>query len=356
MTRIRTKKSRYRTKKYKKKLIARIINLIFKENVRFYSPNLKDYLRLDNILEKETLNLLDRNVQLGLIKPEDKDLYLAFWREIRQLGQKFSNKTLEDRIEEKLVEFIDRGLVEDKLLEIIDLVKDQLPRKRIFEKTQEWATLIDWLKFKALAYITPLTKFDLSILPFTSLRFNYQVIPSAYRVINLRPVGVFSFQQLITPSTTRQFNINLINKIRPELLYEITRSYIFTFWLRPKYIVLFDYDLTATTFKRFSLIPTVNYQFSYSILPSAYRTIEIKRFLDYQLSWTIAPIPYRVLEIKRFYRVSLIQYIPTEYLMKQELTVLPKLSFNAYTPTANLNKTELRPINKVEFSYSISPA
>jgi hypothetical protein len=177
MTRQRTKKAYRRSRKFKKKFTSREVNLAFKENIVWYVPHLRDYLRLDNLLEKETLDLLDKNVKLGLIKEGEKDLYLAFWRKIRQLGQRFSDKTLEERIEEVLEEFITRGLVKEKLEEIIDLVKDQLERKKVFEKTEEWATLIDYLKLKAIAFVIVPSVFEKELVPIIDFKLITSVIP-----------------------------------------------------------------------------------------------------------------------------------------------------------------------------------
>jgi len=155
MTRRKRRKATLRTKKFKKKFLPREVNLIFKENVGFYSINLRDYLRLDNILENETLKLLDENVERGIIKEDEKDLYLAFWRKVRELGQDFTGKTLLERVEEVRNEFISRGLKEEKLNELIDLALEQVARKKLFEKWREYSLLIDYLKLKAFATMEP---------------------------------------------------------------------------------------------------------------------------------------------------------------------------------------------------------
>ena len=353
MTRIRTKKSRYRTRKYRKKLIARIINLIFKENVKFYSVNLRDYLRLDNLLEKETLDLLEKNIQLGLIKEEEKDLYLAFWRKVLSLAQDFTNKTLEERVEETLNEFVNRGLKEEKLKEIIELVEDQLSRKKIFEKTKEWATIQDYLKVKALAYVLPLIKFETEILPIRPLEFIFKILVLAYRVFNLLAKTKLEFYKYVLALQTRRFDINLVDKINVNLLYEIERLLEFTFWLRPKTILIFDYDVIAITFRRFSLITTLDYEFLYTILPLTTRVFEIKDFYTYQLLYSVTPMPYRVFNLLVKPRLSLITYKPTVKLMKQEITPLPKLLLIASRLTTEINKTEIKNFYKLEFSYSV---
>ena len=194
----RRKKVSVRVKRFKAKTQPKDTFVFFKENIKFWVPNLENYLRLDAMLEKETLDLLDKNVKKGLITEDQKPIYLAFWRKIRELGQDYSGKTLQQVWDETLNEFVTRGLNETKLKEIIELVKDQLPRKKFFEQTQEWATLIDWLKVKAIAFVIvpslfekqlvpiidfklitsviPPPKFDMEIKNFLKLQFNAQVI------------------------------------------------------------------------------------------------------------------------------------------------------------------------------------
>jgi ASC-1-like (ASCH) protein len=352
----RRKKARIRVKRFKTKVQPKDVIYFFKENIGYWVPNLESYLRLDALLEKEALDLIQENVKKGLIREEDKSLYLAFWRKTRELGQTYSAKTLKNAWNELVEEFTRRGLLKDKLLEIVELVKDQLPRKKIFEQTKEWVTLVDWLKFKALAYVTPITKFELEILPLRAIEFYYSVVPLAYRVFSLLPKYRLEFYKAILPLTIREFDINLVNKISINLLYEITRYLTFTFWLRPKYRLIFDYELIAITFRRFSLIPRISYEFSYGILPLTTRIFEIKDFLSYQLLYSVTPIPYRVFEFRNFFKLSFSYYIPTVNLMYSEITPLPKVEGKMYTPTTSINKTEIRPKIQVEFSYSIRQA
>lgn len=356
MTRVRTKKARLRVRKYRRKFRPRVVNLVFKENVAWQSINLRDYLRLDNLLEKETLDLLEKNVKLGLITEEQKDLYLAFWRKALSEAQRYSSLTLEKDLEELVNEFETRGLLKSKLLEIVELVKDQLPRKEFFHVTKEWAVLQDWLKFKAMAYVTPLTKFELDVLPFHALEFYYRVVPLAYRVFSLTPKARLQLIKYVLPLTTRLFSLDLRNKITLELLYEISRYYTFTFTLRPKYRLIYDYEVLVSHFRRFQLTPTVSYQFFYDILALTTRVFTISDFYTISLIYSVTPLPLRIFTFQKFYKLSLIYYTIPPYLMLSEITPLPRLIFTAKVPTTEVSKTELKPKVSVQFSYTTRPA
>ena len=356
MTKRKKKAVIRRAKKYKKKVLPRVVNLIFKENLPFYSIDLRDYLRLDSYLEKETLNLLEQNIRLGIIKTEEKDLYLAFWRKIRELGQKFTGETLQERIKETINEFIERGLNEQKLKEIVELVKEQLPRKRLFERLKEWAVIQDYLKIKAIAYITPVIKFDIPILPLDRLIFDYEIRPLAERVFNVRPKTLVNlFFAGIIPYT-KLFSLDLRNKINLNFLYNIERFLEFTFWLRPKTILFFDYDISATTFNKFSLTTTVSYELIYqtiALLPTFY-TLRPKTIL--QFSYFVFVVPFRTISLRPKVMYNLIAYVPTVNLMRQEITPLPRVLLNAYVPTTTLSQNEIKRFLKVQFSYSVSQA
>jgi hypothetical protein len=356
MTRQRTKKARLRVRKFKKKFTPREVNLAFKENIKFYAPNLRDYLRLDNILENETLDLLDKNVRKGLISESEKDLYLAFWREIRELGQKFTDKTLESRIEEKLNEFIDRGLKEEKLLEIIDLVRDQLPRKKIFEQTKEWVTLIDWLKFKALAFIIRTVKQEFEFLPVRLLELLTQIKALALRTFLLRNFVKVTLDKIITTIATRIFSLDLTTNLKLQLLFNVERFLTFTFLSKPIRNVLFDYDLTATTFRRFIIQPTINVQLDKVITVIATRVFTLSNFLSLQLITSVRAVPTRTIILQKFIKPTLIAIVPTRNILDTEIRPISNIVKSIIAVATNRNVANIKPINRLEFSTSIRPA
>jgi len=305
MTRQRTKKQRYRSRKYRKKFIARIINLVFKENIQFYTTNLRDYLRLDATLEKETLDLLDKNVQLGLITTEEKDLYLAFWRKVRELGQKFSDKTLEERIEEVVNEFVERGLKKEKLEEIIDLVYDQLERKRVFHKTEEWATLIDYLKVKAFAVlkIPVIQVFEYPIFPI--LEFSYIVYPIPTRVFSIKPLVSISLLPIPVYTVKKIIPLNLMNIIGLTLISYWYIPPYFTKFLRPMTRLIFDYDVIAYNFRRFILGFTTNISVEYYMFPTFFTLLQPSFNVSTTVSYILTVLPIRTIIIKPIAKTEL---------------------------------------------------
>ncbi len=217
MTRRKRKKATVRTKRFKKKFSPREVNLIFKENVQFYSVNLKDYLRLDNILENETLALLNENVQRGIITEEEKDLYLAFWRKIRELGQDFSDKTLLERVEEVKNEFVLRGLKEEKLNELIDLALEQVSRKKLFEKWKEYSLLIDYLKLKAFATVEPRFIRPFEVKPIYQFAL---LLPLEFiKMFKVKPIRQAKLLLPKPPITQKQFEIK--NFLRMQLILSV---------------------------------------------------------------------------------------------------------------------------------------
>lgn len=356
MTKRKTKKVRFRIRKYRRKLRPREINLAFKENVEFYSANLKDYLRLDNLLEKEALELLEENVKAGIIPKEQKDLYLAFWRKVREEGQKYSSLTLENSIEELINEFVTRGLVKEKLLEIVELVKDQLPRKKLFEQLKEWAVLQDYLKLKVIAYIIPPYGTIFELIPITGLEFRYGIFVLTTRVIPVKPKTLLEFKNYIITILPTLFNINLVNKTRLHFLYEITRLLTFRFSLYPKTKVFFDYDLLVPYFRKFQIKPYVYLDFTYYTLAPITQLFTINVYNRLSFSCIVSPLPTRTFKIEKFYKVSFIYYVPPPYLLKYEITPLPRLVFSVETPPKNTNLVELKPKVSLQFSYTITPA
>jgi hypothetical protein len=353
MTRIRTKKAYRRTKKYKKKLITRIINLIFKENVQFYSVDLRDYLRLDNLLERETLDLLNKNVQLGLIKPEEKDLYLAFWREVRELGQRFTDKTLESRIEEKLNEFITRGLKEEKLEEIIDLVKDQLPRKKIFERTKEWSTIVDYLKVKAFSTIVPITKQLIELLPTPTIKFIYSISPIPTRLIKLLPKIRPQLSYSILPIFFRIIELNLVDKVSLQFSYSKIIPLEFRKFLYPKTILNFDYEVISPLFQRFTNTINVGYEYTYTINAITTRYLIIERFLKTVFSYWVSALPTRYIQIKPSILLNFIERVYPSPQKITEITVTTKLTYSYGTYPNPQSTNTLNVKVGTQFSYNI---
>lgn len=351
----RRKKPLVRVKKYKKKFSPREVNLAFKENIGFYVPNLEEYLRVDALLEKEVLELLKKNVELGLIKEEEKDLYLAFWRKVRELGQDYSGKTLENEIKLVIGEFILRGLVKEKLEEIVELVKDQLERKKFYHELKEFAVLQDYLKFKALAYVIKPVYLTYEFLPLTDFVFSYIIRPLAYRVFTLKPQKAFQFIRYVLPTLTRVFTLNLRDGFTLQFLYEVSRYLTFVFSSLPLKKLLFDYDVSAPQFRRFILTITMSYEFEYSVFPSLIRILSLRPIIASQLLYSVRPVPYRVFEIKRIPRLLFSAYANIPKLVERINTPLKRVLFLAYAPPTSKQQRELKPIQRVEFIYSIRP-
>jgi ASC-1-like (ASCH) protein len=355
-TRRRRKKVSTRIKRFGIKTQPKDTFVFFKENIKFWVPNLETYLRLDATLEKETLDLLDKNVKQGIISEDQKPLYLAFWRKIRELGQTYSDKTLQQVWNETLNEFVIRGLSKEKLQEIIDLVKDQLPRKKIFEQTQEWATVIDWLKFKALAFITPIKLFEREINRPVRPEFTHKIRPLSTRIIPLRPLQQITLLKFVTASLTRTFSLDLRNNIIIQFLTQVERFLTFTFTLQRLTFLVFDYDVIAPMFKRFILNVKPQVQFTFSIFTLATRIIELKNFLTLQTLTSVRPLPRRIINIVRPVNVKLITRVPIRKIQENTLTPIKQINTIMKSTVTNRNIQQIRPIQRIELRTSVRPA
>lgn len=203
MTKRKRRKIRFKIAKFRKKLRPREVNLLFKENVSWQSLNLKEYLRVDNILENETLALLEDNVKKGIIKTEDKDLYLAFWREVREKCLLFSEDTLEKEINNLVYEYELRGLKKEKLIELVELAIEQSKRIKLFEKEKQFQYLIDYLKFKVFLIFPNMFNLQLPV----SCIF---IPPEFYRFTNRLPLRLLRFSATIR-------KVDYVNVVKTQL-------------------------------------------------------------------------------------------------------------------------------------------
>jgi hypothetical protein len=353
MTRRRTKLAKHRVRKYKKKVIPRITNIIFKENVNWFKANLENYLRLDAYLEQETLKLLEENVKQGLIQESEKDLYLAFWRKIREYGQHFSGQTLEKKIQEAFNEFKDRGLKEEKLKEIIELVKDQLPRKKLKEKLQEWAVLYDYLKFKVFAYVfKPQERGFISYIQAIPT-FNYRVIPIPIRVFTIRPQLSLLLYKIALPYAKVQFSYDLRQVLSYNFIYSVYIPPEFRKFLYVRTRFIFYYLRLSPYYATIENSFSVSYQYFTSIVSTYPNLIPLRYNVEGQFYFSVIILPTRYFYQRPHIRLTLgYQLLYTRRIENTHyVNVNSQLltQSQAYTTSSN----QLNPKVSLQFSTSV---
>lgn len=353
MTRRRTKLAKHRVRKYKKKVIPRITNIIFKENISWFKANLEDYLRLDAYLEQETLKLLEENVKEGLIQESEKDLYLAFWRKIREYGQHFSGKTLEKKIQEAFNEFKDRGLNEEKLKELIELVKDQLPRKKLKEELQEWAVLYDYLKFKVFAYITKPQETGFISYIQAIREFSYKVIPIPVRLFTIKPQLSLLLHRIVLPYAKVQFSYDLKQVLGFNFIYSVYRPPEFRKFLYVKPRFIFHYLSLSPYYATIQNSFSVVYQYFTSIVSQYPTLIPLSYNVKGQFYYSVVVLPTRYIYLRPYTRITLdyrlLYTIRVEHTHYVNANSQLLTQTQAYTTSSN----QLKPKVRLQFSTSV---
>jgi len=192
MTRQRTKKSRYRTKKYRKKYIPREVNIRFKEALEWQIPqvNLGTYLRLDNIVEDQVTKLL---LVKGITNNELK-LYLACYRDLLEVFRKFKNQTLENELSIQIEKWLTRGL--DK--EIIDIIVDELRYKSqgwyLYDQYQEFSLMLDYLRVKVFGTV------EYPRVTYTPISY-ILILPIYQKFTYTKPVNYQTIKTITLPKT-----------------------------------------------------------------------------------------------------------------------------------------------------------
>jgi hypothetical protein len=226
MTRRRTKLAKHRVRKYKKKVIPRITNILFKEAIEFKIPqvHLEDYLRKDNIVETQVMTLLENKGISG----ELMKLYLACYRDLLEIYRKFTSNTRKKELEIAISRWLNRGL--DK--EIIDLILEELEYKSqgwaLTDQFKEYSLMIDYLRVKSFAIISEPTTYSNFIQAYLILplyqRFTIKVplkaqaIPNVSDPITYRPNNIVSYEVSTSIS-------NPLGPYKNFIIYQLNISY-----------------------------------------------------------------------------------------------------------------------------------
>lgn len=298
----RRSSKRRRIKKYILKTKPKPTNIAFKERLDWMTLDLKLWLVVLDELEKRVLKLCQAQ---GIPAQQIKN-YFAYAKKQFKTLNRFTALTLWHEIQQKVAEFVLRGLKKEKMHEINEVLEQLLQDKKIYFATQQPQLIDDYLRFKMLAYVITALPTWYTLQLRTALQFTKIVSPTAERLFFIKPKTSLEFSKYI------QY------------------YYYKTFSLHPATPLMFYTYVSTYRYSEYTLKTTYSLQFIKSVYVLTTRLIYLKPKTTMQFTSFVSVPIFNIYTLSQTAQTTMFLQLP----MQQKFTLQPKIQMQfSYTIT-----------------------